>query len=168
MKAIVYTQYGSPDVLQIKEVPRPVPKDHQVLVSVRAASVNYIDWARFAAPRILVRLVDGRLLNSINAILGVDLAGRVEAVGASVKQFRPGDEVFGIAPVNAGTFAEYACTAARNLALKPANVSFEAAAAVPNAALVALQGLRDRGRIQPGQKVLIYGVCWLPLSSRAI
>jgi len=119
--------------------------------------VNFIDWVRFAAPTILVRLADGRLLNSINAILGVGLAGRVEAVGASVKQFRPGDEVFGLAAVTAGTFAEYACTAERNLALKPASVSFEAAAAIPNAGFVALQGLRDKGSIQPGQKVLIYG-----------
>ncbi len=154
MKAIVYTRYGPPDVLQLKEVAKPVPKDNQVLVRVHAASVNALDWRPFTLPSIFVRLVGGGLLKPKSTSYGVDLAGRVEAVGASVRQFRPGDEVFGVAP---GAFAEYACAAENKLALKPANVSFEAAAAVPIAAFTALQGLRDKGRIQPGQKVLIYG-----------
>ncbi len=154
MKAVVYTRYGSPDVLQLKEVAKPVPQDNQVLVRVHVASANAIDWLRFTAPPIVVRLLDDRILKSLNATPGVDLAGRVETVGASVKQFQPGNDVFGVA---AGAFAEYACAAEGNLALKPANVSFEAAAAVPNAAFVALQGLRDKGRIQPGKEVLISG-----------
>lgn len=157
MKAVVYTQYGSPDVLQLKDMPVPVPQDHQVLVRVQAASVNFIDWVRCSAPPRLVRLLDGRVMKSRNSILGVDLAGQVESVGASVKQLRPGDEVFGFAAGSVGAFAEYACAAERSLAPKPAQVSFEAAAAVPNAAMVALQGLRDKGHLQAGQRVLVYG-----------
>jgi NADPH:quinone reductase-like Zn-dependent oxidoreductase len=157
VKAVVYTRYGSPDVLELRDVPRPVPRDYQVLVSVRAASVNFIDWIRCALPPLYVRLLDDRLVKSLNTILGVDLAGRVEAVGASVTRFRPGDEVFGLAAGAVGAFAEYACAAERSLALKPTNVSFEAAAAVPNAGMVALQGLRDKGQIRAGQRVLVYG-----------
>jgi NADPH:quinone reductase-like Zn-dependent oxidoreductase len=157
MQAIVYTRYGGLEALQLKEVPIPVSKDRQVLVKIQAASVNAIDGFRFRVPRLLVRLADGRMVNSLNTILGVDLAGRVEAVGASVTQFRPGDEVFGLAAGSAGAFAEYACAAERSLALKPAQVSFAAAAAVSNAGIVALQGLRDYGRIQAGQRVLVYG-----------
>jgi len=154
MKAIVYTKYGPPDVLQLKEVAKPVPKDNQVLVKVHAASANALDWRPFTFPSIFVRLVGGGLLKPKDTSYGVDLVGRVEAVGASVKLFQPGDEVFGVAK---GAFAEYVCAAENKLALKPANLSFEAAAAVPIAAFTALQGLRDKGRIQPGQKVLIYG-----------
>jgi len=154
MKAIVYARYGPPEVLQLKEVEKPTPEDKQVLVQVHAASVNARDWRPFTMPPILVRLIDGRPLKLINTTLGVDIAGRVEAVGRNVKQFQPGDEVFGVAP---GAFAEYACAAENKLALKPANLSFEAAAAVPLAAFTALQGLRDSGQIQPGQKVLING-----------
>jgi len=154
MKAIVYTKYGSPGVLQIKEIERPVPTDNQVLVKVHAASVNALDWRPFTLPPILVRLMRGGLLKPKDTTLGVDLAGRVEAVGRNVKQFKPGDEVFGVAP---GAFAEYACAAENRLALKPPNVSFEAAAAVPVAAFTALQGVRDRGQVQPGQKVLVNG-----------
>ena len=154
MKAIIYTKYGPPDVLQLREIAKPVPNDNQVLVRVQAASANALDWRRFTMPTIFVRLMDGRVMKMLNTTLGVDLAGRVEAVGVNVTQFRPGDEVFGVAP---GSFAEYACPAENKLALKPANVSFEAAAAVPIAGFTALQGLRDNGRIQPGQKVLIYG-----------
>jgi NADPH:quinone reductase-like Zn-dependent oxidoreductase len=154
MKAIVYTKYGPPDVLQLKEVAKPVPKDNQVLVKVHAASANALDWRPFTLPSIFVRLVGGGLLKPKDTSYGVDLAGRVEAVGAGVKQFQPGAEVFGVAK---GAFAEYVCAAENKLALKPANLSFEAAAAVPIAAFTALQGLRDKGRIQPGQKVLIYG-----------
>jgi NADPH:quinone reductase-like Zn-dependent oxidoreductase len=154
MKAIVYTKYGPPDVLQLKAVEKPAPKDNQVLVKVHAASANALDWRPFTMTPILVRLMRGGLLKPKNTSLGADLAGRVEAIGATVAQFQPGDEVFGVAE---GAFAEYACAAQNKLALKPANLSFEAAAAVPVAACTALQGLRDRGRIQPGQKVLING-----------
>jgi NADPH:quinone reductase-like Zn-dependent oxidoreductase len=157
MKAIVYTQYGPPDVLQLREVVKPEPKEDQVLVKVRAASVNFLDYGRFEKTSAFGRLMDEVLLKSTDKVLGADIAGRVEAVGASVKQFRPGDEVLGVSAGNAGGFAEYACAAEDNLALKPANLSFEAAAAVPVASLTALQGLRNKGQIQPGQKVLING-----------
>lgn len=157
MKAIVYTKYGPPDVLQLKEVAKPESKDNQVLVKVHAASANALDYRRFEATSALGRFMDEVLLKAINKVLGADIAGRVEAVGANVKQFHPGDEVFGVSAGSMGGFAEYACTAENNVALKPANLSFEAAAAVPVAALTALQGLRDKGQIQPGQKVLING-----------
>lgn len=160
MKAVVYTKLGPPEVLQLQEVAKPVPKDNQVLVKVEAASANALDYRRFSSQLkstrvpLMTRLMDGMILKSVNTILGADMAGQVEAVGAMVKQFRPGDEVFGLCN---GAFAEYACTNENNLALKPANISFEEAAAVPVAALTAPQGLRDKGRIQPGQKVLIHG-----------
>jgi NADPH:quinone reductase-like Zn-dependent oxidoreductase len=154
MKAIVYTKYGPPDVLQLREIAKPVPKENQVLIKVQAASANALDWRRFTLPMIFVRLMDGRVMKILNATLGVDIAGRVEAVGVNVTQFKPGDEVFGVAP---GSFAEYACAAENRVWLKPANISFEAAAAVPIAGFTALQGLRDKGHIQPGQKVLVYG-----------
>ncbi len=157
MKAIVYTQYGPPDVLQLREVAKPVPKDNQVLVKVQAASANALDFRRFTSTSILGRFLDGVLLKAINTVLGADIAGRVEAVGAAVKQFQPGDEVFGEGTGAKGAFAEYACADENELALKPANLSFEAAAAVPVAAVTALQGLRDKGQIQRGQKVLIHG-----------
>jgi NADPH:quinone reductase-like Zn-dependent oxidoreductase len=153
MKAIKFTQYGSPDVLQLQEVEQPVPKDNQVLVKVHAASVNALDWHRMRGDPFLVRLSDG-FRKPKNTSLGADIAGRVEVVGANVTQFQPGNEVFGVC---GGGFAEYARTAEKNLALKPGNLSFEEAAAVPVAALTALQGLRDKGQIQPGQKVLING-----------
>ncbi len=153
MKAILYTKYGPPELLQLKEVEKPTPKDNQALVKVHAASVNALDWRRFTMTPILVRLMGG-LLKPKNTSLGVDLAGQVEAVGATVKQLQPGDEVFGVAP---GAFAEYVCAGETKLALKPANVSFVAAAAVPIAAFTALQGLRDKGQIQTGQQVLING-----------
>ncbi len=154
MKAIVYTKYGPPAVLQLKEVAKPIPKDHQVLVQVQAASANALDFRRFTSASILGRFLDGALLKAINTVLGVDIAGRIEAVGAAVTQFQPGDEVFGGCT---GAFAEYACADENQVAPKPANLSFEAAAAVPVAALTALQGLRDKGQIQPGQQVLIHG-----------
>ncbi len=152
MKAIVHTQYGSPDVLQFKEVEKPLPMDHQLLIKVHAASVNTLDLA-LRGP-LLARIITGGLLKPKDPRLGVDLAGRVEAVGSDVTQFRPGDEVFGR---GRGAFAEYACAREEAVVLKPAAMTFEAAAAVPVAALAALQGLRDRGRIQPGQKVLVHG-----------
>jgi len=125
-----------------------------VLVQVQAASANALDFRRFTSTSILGRFLDGALLKAINTVLGVDIAGRIEAVGAAVTQFQPGDEVFGGCT---GAFAEYACADENQVAPKPANLSFEAAAAVPVAALTALQGLRDKGQIQPGQQVLIHG-----------
>jgi NADPH:quinone reductase-like Zn-dependent oxidoreductase len=154
MKAIVYTKYGSPDVLELKEVEKPTPKDNEVLVKVHAVSVNAADWHLVRGKPFLVRLVAGGLLKPKNKILGADLAGRVEAVGRNVKQFQPGDEVFGC---NWGGFAEYISVPEDALVLKPANVTFEEAAAVPMAAVTALQALRDKGHIHPGQKVLING-----------
>jgi len=158
MKAIVYTEYGPPDVLQLKEVEEPTPKDNEVLVKVHAASVNYPDWACVRGKPFMVRLMGSGLLKPKHKILGADIAGRVEAVGRNVKQFQPGDEVFGDKGAwGFGGFAEYVSVPESTLALKPANISFEEAAAVPTAAVVALQGLRDKGQIQPGQKVLING-----------
>ncbi len=152
MKAIVCAKYGPPDVLQFSEVEKPTPKDNEVLVKIYAAALNPLD--RFfmrGAP--LIRLIPG-LRKPKDTRLGVDLAGQVEAVGKNVTQFKPGDEVFGACR---GAFAECVCATEKMLALKPANLSFEEAAAVPVAAITALQGLRDKGRIQPGQKVLIDG-----------
>lgn len=157
MKAIVYTQYGSPDVLQLKEVVKPEPKDDQVLIKVRAASANALDYRRFEKLSAMGRLMEEKMIKSVGKTLGADIAGVVEAAGANVKQFRLGDAVFGVAAGSKGGFAEYASANENHLTLKPANLSFEAAAAVPVAALTALQGLRDKGRLQPGQKVLIVG-----------
>jgi NADPH:quinone reductase-like Zn-dependent oxidoreductase len=154
MKAIVYTRYGPPDVLHLEEIERPVPKDDEVLVRVHAASVNAYDWHMMRAKPFLVRLMGVGFLRPKNRILGADMAGRVEEVGREVKQFGPGDEVFGTV---SGGFAEYVCAPETALASKPANLSFEEAAAVPMAAITALQALRDRGQIQRGQKVLING-----------
>ena len=157
MKAMVYTKYGSPDVLQFKEVAKPTPQDHEVLVHVHAASVNAADLHFLRATPFLMRLWSG-LLKPKHPILGAAIAGRVEAVGRNVKQFQPGDEVFGdVSDCGRGGFAEYVCASADALALKPANVTFEQAAAVPLAAVTALQGLRTKGHIQAGQKVLIHG-----------
>lgn len=154
MKAIVYRKYGSPDVLQLKDVEKPTYKDDEVLIKVHAASVNAYDWHFLTADIFLIRLMGGGLLRPKYTRLGADIAGRVEAVGRNVTQFRPGDEVFGMVR---GGFAEYACAPESALALKPVNLSFEEAAAVPMAAITALQGLRDTGQIQQGQKVLING-----------
>lgn len=154
MKAILFPKYGSPDVLQLTEVEKPTPKDNQVLVKVHAASANALEWRGFTMPSLLVRLIGGGLLKPKDPKVGVDVAGTVEAVGSSVTEFKSGDEVFGVAP---GSFAEHVCNGESKFALKPANVSFEAAAAVPVAACTALQGLRDKGQIQPGQRVLIDG-----------
>ena len=158
MKAIVYTQYGPPDVLQLKEVEKPSPRDNEVLVKVHAASLNVYDWHLLTADIFLVRLTGGGLFKPKHTIPGADIAGRVEAVGRNVTQFHPGDEVFGdISASGNGGFAEYVCPCEDALVLKPARLTFEQAAAVPMAALAALQGLRDQGRIQPGQRVLIQG-----------
>ncbi|MEJ7631884.1 MAG: NAD(P)-dependent alcohol dehydrogenase [Rubrobacteraceae bacterium] len=158
MKAIVSTKYGSPDILNFEEVRNPTPKDDEVLVEVHAASTNAADWHTLRADPFLVRLMGFGLLKPKNKILGADIAGRVEAVGRNVTQFQPGDEVFGdLSGCGFGGFAEYVCASEDALALKPANISFKEAAAVPLAAVTALQGLRDKGHIQPGQKVLING-----------
>ena len=157
MKAIVYEEYGSPDVLKLRDVDKPTPKDDEVLIKVFAASVNSADLHSLRADPFLVRLVSG-LLKPKNTILGADIAGRVEAVGRNVKQFKPGDDVFGdISGCGWGGFAEYVCARENALVLKPANVTFEEAAAVPMAAVTALQGLRGKVQLQPGQKVLING-----------
>jgi NADPH:quinone reductase-like Zn-dependent oxidoreductase len=154
LKAIVYTKYGSPDVLQLKDIEKPAPKDDEVLVRIHAASVNAYDWHLLRAKPFLVRLSGSGFLRPKVTVLGADVAGRVEAVGGDVRKFRPGDDVFGT--ISRG-FAEYACPREKYLALKPANLTFDEAAAVPMAAITALQGLRDEGQIQSGQKVLING-----------
>jgi NADPH:quinone reductase-like Zn-dependent oxidoreductase len=157
MKAIVYEKFGPPEVLQLKEVEKPTPKDDEVLVKVHAASVNAYDWHFLSAGIFLIRLTAG-LLKPKNPRLAADVAGRVEAVGKNVTQFKPGDEVFGdIGAWGNGSFAEYVCVPEIAFALKPVNLSFEEAAAVPMAGLTALQALRDMGQIQSGHKVLING-----------
>jgi NADPH:quinone reductase-like Zn-dependent oxidoreductase len=156
MKAIVYTKYGSPDVLHLKEVEKPTPKDDEVLVKVRAAAANAADHHLLSG--VVPRVMGFGLLRPNNKILGADIAGQVEAVGRNVKAFKPGDEVFGdISSCGFGGFAEYVCVRENVLVLKPTNMTFEAAAAAPMASVTALQGLRNKGHIQPGQKVLING-----------
>jgi len=153
VKAAVYSRYGPPDVVQIKEVEKPVPKDNEVLIKVHAASVNPLDWHFMRGTPYFVRIPAG-LRKPKDTRLGVDVAGQIEEVGRNVTQFKPGDEVFGSCR---GAFAEYASTSESALVIKPANVTFEQAAAVPVAAFTALQGLRDKGHIQPGHTVLING-----------
>jgi NADPH:quinone reductase-like Zn-dependent oxidoreductase len=157
MKAIVCTKYGPPDVLQLKEVEKPTPKANEVMIKIHAAAVTFSNLSLVSGKPFLARLGFGLLKPKVK-IPGSDIAGRVEAIGRNVKQFKPGDEVFGdLSDCGRGGFAEYVCAREKALALKPANISFEEAAAVPEAALVALQGLRDKGHITKGQKVLIYG-----------
>jgi NADPH:quinone reductase-like Zn-dependent oxidoreductase len=153
MKAILYSEYGPPDVLRLAEVPTPTPKDGEALIRVHAAAVNPLDWRLMRGSPYGIRIMTG-LRKPKDARLGVDVAGRVEEVGEKVTEFQPGDEVFGSC---SGAFAEYACASETTLVRKPANVTFEQAAAVSIAGLTALQGLRDRGRLRPGQKVLING-----------
>ncbi|MBE3112402.1 MAG: NAD(P)-dependent alcohol dehydrogenase [Acidobacteria bacterium] len=155
MKAMVYTKFGPPDVLRLQEVEKPIPKDNEILIKVHAASANAYDWRHLRADPFLIRIMGAGLLKPKHRILGADMAGRVEAVGGNVKQFQPGDEVFGDGGY--GGFAEYACVDENRFVLKPPDLTFEEAAAVPMAALTALQGLRDKGLIQAGQKVLING-----------
>ncbi|WP_404789515.1 NAD(P)-dependent alcohol dehydrogenase [Altericista sp. CCNU0014] len=158
MKAIVQTEYGSADVLRLEDVEKPVVPDNGVLVRVRAASVHAGDWHLMRGTPFLIRFIFGGLLKPKIKILGTDAAGRVEAVGKDATQFKPGDEVFGdLSECGFGAFAEYVCVPETALALKPANLTFEEAATVPVSALAALQGLRDVGQIQPGQKVSIVG-----------
>jgi len=153
MKAIVHERYGKPDVLEVREVDMPTIEDHQVLLRVRASSVNPVEWYGVTGPY-FTRLFGGGLRKPKATRVGADVAGVVEAVGKDVTEFKPGDEVFG---TSGASWAEYAPAREVRLVRKPANVSFEEAAAVPVAALTALQALRDKGGVQPGQKVLING-----------
>jgi NADPH:quinone reductase-like Zn-dependent oxidoreductase len=171
MKAIVYYKYGSPDVLQLEEIEKPIAGDNEVLIKIRAASVNPLDRGELKGAPYIFRIIFG--LRKPEATRpgrpGVDVAGQVEAIGRNVTQFKPGDEVFGMCISNPqasgvkvwvhhqGAFAEYACVPESTLVLKPNSVTFEQAASAPVATLTALQGLRDKGHIQPGQKVLIHG-----------
>jgi NADPH:quinone reductase-like Zn-dependent oxidoreductase len=155
MKAVVYTDYGSPDVLEVRDVKKPVPNDDQILIKVRAAAVNPLDWHFMEGTPYIMRAMGVGLRKPKIPRLGVDVAGQVEAVGKNVTQFKPGDEVFG---GKTGAFAEYVCARAdRAVVLKPANLTFEQAASLPIAAITALQALRDTGHVQAGQKVLING-----------
>ena len=157
MKAIVVEQYGTPDVMKFKDVEKPAPKDHEVLVKIHAAALNMFDWHLLTADIFLVRLNAG-LFKPKYKIPGADMSGRVEAVGKDVTQFKVGDEVYGdLAASGCGSFAEYVAVPEKALALKPVNLTFEESAAYPMAAVTALQGLRDQGKLQPGQKVLIQG-----------
>jgi NADPH:quinone reductase-like Zn-dependent oxidoreductase len=158
MKAIVYQKYGSPDVLELKEVEKPIPQDDEVLIKVHASSVNYADWALVRGKPFLIRLMTGALLKPKYTILGKDIAGQINSVGRNAKQFQSGDEVYGdLSACGFSAFAEYVSVPENAVSLKPANLTFEETAAVPEAAVVALQGLRDKGQIQTGQKVLING-----------
>jgi NADPH:quinone reductase-like Zn-dependent oxidoreductase len=156
MKAVLCTQYGPPDLLQFKEIAKPAPADNEVLVRICAASANPLDWRIMRGDPFFVRLAFGLRKPKLE-VLGSDFAGRVETVGRDVKEFRPGDEVFGAKGFAGGGFTEYVCAREEELAPKPANVSFESAAAVPIAGVTALQGLRDKGGIKSGQKVLVDG-----------
>jgi NADPH:quinone reductase-like Zn-dependent oxidoreductase len=155
MKAIVYEHYGSPDVLRLTEVKKPAPKDDEVLIKIHAVSVNGSDKENLIGKPLYARI--GGLFKPVNQILGSDIAGQVEAVGKDNTEFKAGDEVFGEIPGYRGGFAEYVCTHGKTLALKPASLTFEEAAAIPQAGVIALQGIRDKGQVKPGQKVLING-----------
>ena len=153
MQAIVYHRYGSPDVLELQEIPKPTPAEGQVLIRVHAASVNPYDWHFLRGTPSPIRLMTG-LRRPKSPRLGADVAGVVEAVGAKVAPFKPGDAVFGTAK---GSFAEYACANPSQLAMKPKEISFEQAACLPIAGITALQGVRDKGKVQTGQTVLVNG-----------
>lgn len=158
MKAIVRRSYGSPDILELQEIPKPTPGDDQILIKVLAACVNAGDWHLLRADPFLIRLMGFGLLKPKNTSLGSDIAGRVEQVGGNVKQLQPGDEVFGdLSGSGFGAFAEYVCVPTDAVVPKPVNATFEEAAATPVAAVTALHALRDKGRIQAGQRVLING-----------
>jgi NADPH:quinone reductase-like Zn-dependent oxidoreductase len=155
MKAIVFTKYGTPDVLKLMEIDKPIPKEDEVLIKVYAVSINDWDLGLLHGDPIN-RIISGLFKPKIK-ILGSDIAGRIVAVGKHVKKFQPGDEVYGDLSGRWGGFAEYVCTRENALAFKPATMSFEEAAAIPQAAMLAIQGLRDKGQIQTGQKLLING-----------
>ena len=155
MKAIVYNKYGTPDDLELKEIDKPIPKEDEVLIKVHAISIN--DWdLGLLKGDFINRMING-LRKPKRKILGSDIAGRIETVGKNVNQFKPGDEVYGDLSGQWGGFAEYVCAKEKFLALKPAVMSFEAAAAIPQAAMLAVQGLIDKGKIKKGQKLLING-----------
>jgi NADPH:quinone reductase-like Zn-dependent oxidoreductase len=157
MKAIVYTEYGSLDVLHLEEIDKPTPKENEVLIKILATTVTPGDVIVVRGAPFAVRFWSG-LLKPKHKIPGKEMAGRVEAIGGEVTQFKPGDEVYGdLSVCGLGAFAEYVCVPENAIALKPANLTFEQAAAIPESSVVALQGLRDKGKIQPGQKVLING-----------
>ena len=155
MKAIVYAKYGSPDVLRLEEVEKPVPREDQLLLKVRASSVNAYELRHVRADPFMIRLMGAGLFKPKHRILGADVAGEVEAVGRQVTRFKPGDAVFGEGGY--GGYAEYVCVDEKRVVHKPSDLTFEEAAAAPMAALTALQGLRDDGHIRAGQKVLING-----------
>src|SRR6266540_39910 len=155
MKAIVYYKYGSPDVLKLKEVEKPAPADDQVLIKVHAVSLNRSDWEGLVGKPLYARF--GGFRKPSQHILGSDIAGQVEMVGKNNSQFQAGDEVFGEMGDYHSGFAEYVCASGKILALKPASMTFETAAAIPQAGVIALQGVRDKAQLQPGQKVLING-----------
>lgn len=155
MKAIVYEQYGSPDVLHLAEIEKPVPTDDEVLIKIHAVSVNGSDREGLSGKPLYARIRG--LLKPGYKILGSDIAGRVESVGKNHKEFKPGDEVFGELPDYHGGFAEYVCTHGRTLMRKPTSLTFEEAAAIPQAGVIAFNGLYKQGQIQPGQSVLING-----------
>jgi NADPH:quinone reductase-like Zn-dependent oxidoreductase len=158
MKAFTFYKYGGPDVLGVEELPTPAPAAHEVLIRVRAAGVNAYDWRLMSANPFLVRISGMGLFRPKNPLLGADVAGIVESVGPGVTHFVPGDAVFGsVSPTGNGGFAEYVCANEAYLAPMPANASFEEAAAIPMAALTALQGLRDAGKLESGQHVAING-----------
>lgn len=155
LKAVVYSKYGGPEVLQLKEIEKPFPKDDEVLIKVYAASINDWDWGLLHGD-FINRILNG-FLKPKRKILGSDIAGRIEAVGKHVTHFKTGDEVYGDLSGSWGGFAEYVCANEKALALKPAAMSFEEAAAIPQAAMLAVQGLIDKGKIHSGQKLLING-----------
>jgi NADPH:quinone reductase-like Zn-dependent oxidoreductase len=155
MQAIVYHEYGPPNVLKLQEVEKPTPRDDQIRVKVYAVSVNRSDWEGLIGKPLYARV--GGLLKPANPILGSDVAGRVEMVGKDNKEFQPGDAVFGEMEDYHNGFAEYVCTRGKSWAHKPASMTFELAAAIPQAGVIALQGIRDKAQLQPGQKVLING-----------
>jgi len=155
MKAIVYTEYGPPEGLRLTEVEKPTPKENEALIKIQAVSVNRSDWEGLVGTPLYARI--GGLFKPGNGILGSDIAGRVESVGRNVQQFQPGDEVFGLMPGYNGGFAEYACAPETALARKPAGMSFEEASTIPQAGVIALQAIRNQGRVHAGQKVLING-----------
>lgn len=158
MKAMTYTEFGPPETLRLEQVEKPLPKDDEVLVKVHAASINFGDLSFVRGEPFVVRLMGAGLLKPKYRILGSDIAGRIEAVGSTVSQFRQGDEIFGdVSEYGWGGFADYVSVPEKAVSLKPANLTFAEAAAVPMAAVVALQGLRDKGQIQAGQRVLIVG-----------
>lgn len=156
MKAIYYDQYGPPDVLQVREIEMPVPKDDEVLIRIHATSINSWDWDMIRGKPVFVRMWG--LFKPKHKIPGSDIAGRVELAGRNVKKFKPGDDVYGdIVEHGWGGFAEYACANEHQLVIKPASMSFEQASAIPQAGLLALQGIRDFGKLQKGQRILLNG-----------